>query len=65
MNSITIYMIAHKKLIDFNFLSGFFFGGAIRWAPEELRPLLGTVGSLVFLFLFLWFLHRKKIYLKL
>jgi predicted acyltransferase len=65
MNSITIYMIAYKKLIDFNFLSGFFFGGAIRWAPEELRPLLGTVGSLVFLFLFLWFLHRKKIYLKL
>jgi predicted acyltransferase len=65
MNSITIYMIAHKNLIDFGFLSDFFFGGAIRWAPEYLRPLLGTVGSLFFIFMFLWFLHRKKIYLKL
>ncbi|MBN2513074.1 MAG: DUF5009 domain-containing protein [Sedimentisphaerales bacterium] len=65
MNSITIYMIAHKKLIDFSFLSNFFFGGAIRYAPEDLRPLLATIGSLLFIFLFLWFLHRKKIYLRL
>jgi hypothetical protein len=27
--------------------------------------LLGTIGSLLVIFLFLWFLHRKKIYLKL
>lgn len=65
MNSITIYMIAHKNLIDFDALSNFFFGGAIRLVPEELRPLLGTVGALFFIFLFLGFLHRKKIYLKL
>jgi hypothetical protein len=59
-------MIAHKNLIDFGFLSDFFFGGAIqRWAPEALRPLLGTVGALFLIFAFLWFLHRKKIYLKL
>jgi len=65
MNSITIYMIAHKKLIDFAYLSNFFFGGAIRLAPDPIRPLLGTIGSLLVIFLFLWFLHRKKIYLKL
>jgi predicted acyltransferase len=65
MNSITIYMIAHKKFIDFSFLSNFFFGGAIRLAPDPIRPLLGTIGSLLVIFLFLWFLHRKKIYLKL
>jgi predicted acyltransferase len=66
MNSIAIYMIAHKNLINFGFLSDFFFGGAIQqWAPEGLRPLLGTAGSLFFIFVFLWFLHRKKIYFKL
>ncbi len=65
MNSIAIYMIAHKNLIDFEFLSDFFFGGAIRWAPEDVRALLGTVGALLCIFVFLWFLHRKKIYFKL
>lgn len=64
MNPITIYMVAHKNLIDFTYLKDFFFGGAINYAPEDVQPLLGSIGCIFLILLFLWILYKKKIFLK-
>lgn len=62
MNSITIYMA--QKIIPFRTISKFFFGGL----AEHLPPLWGDVvlkgGFVIICWLFLYFLYRKKIFLK-
>jgi predicted acyltransferase len=64
MNSITIYMIAHKRLIDFDHLANFFFGGLFKSMGQDLQSLLLGIAIVVIEFFFLYFLYRKKIFLR-
>ena len=62
MNSITIYMA--QKIIPFKSVNKFFFGGV----AGELPPLWGDVvitgGYVLVCWLFLYFLYKKKVFLK-
>ena len=62
MNSITIYLAC--CMISFGFTSEFLFAGAIDFAEEPLRPVLSMIGVLLLEWLFLYFLYRKKIFLR-
>lgn len=62
LNSITIYMA--QRMIDFSYTSGFLFSGLIRLAPEPGRLLVSAVGYTLVSWLFLYFLYRKKVFLK-
>lgn len=62
MNSITIYMA--QRIIDFGYTSDFLFGGLASLVPENARMLVGAVGFVAVSWLFLYFLYRKNIFLK-
>ena len=62
MNSITIYLA--YCMISFGFTSKFLFAGAINFAEEPFRPVLSMIGVLLLEWLFLYFLYRKKIFLR-
>lgn len=62
MNSITIYLA--YRIINFGFTSKFLFGGVINFAEEPLRPVLSMIGVLFLEWMFLYFLYRKKIFLR-
>lgn len=62
MNSITIYM-AHV-LIDFDFTTKFLFGSFIELFPSNWEHLLSAVAFFTVSWLFLYFLYKKKIFLK-
>jgi predicted acyltransferase len=62
MNSITIYL-AHT-LIDFNYAANFLFGGAYALLQPEWKPLAMAIGFFTTAWLFLFFLYKKKIFLK-
>lgn len=63
LNPITIYFCAHR-VINFQYMSDFFFGGIIRIADEPLKPVILWIGVLLCEFTFLYILYRKKIFLK-
>lgn len=63
LNSITIYMA--KKLIDFNYANKFLFGGlASLFSDKAVSEVVLAVGYIAVVWLFLYFLHRQKVYLK-
>ena len=62
LNSITIYMA--QAIFDFNGLTRYFFGGVARICGDDWRQVIMTGGYLLISWLFLWFLYRKKIFLK-
>ena len=62
MNSITIYMA--QRMIRFSYTSDFFFKGIIGWFPEAWTPFLSSCGLVAVLWLFLYFLYKQKIFLK-
>ena len=62
MNSITIYL-AHT-IIDFNYAANFLFGGVYAVCSPEWKPLAMAVGFFTTAWLFLYFLYKKKIFLK-
>lgn len=62
MNSITIYLA--QRVIDFGYTSKFFFGGLISLVPESAHTLVGALGYVAVAWLFLYFLYRQKIFLK-
>ena len=62
LNSITIYLA--QRIIDFNKISGFFLSGIIEKSPEALCDLLSASGYIAVCWLFLYFLYRKNIFLK-
>ena len=62
MNSITIYLA--QRMIDFGYTSGFFFSGLAGLLPENARLLVSAVGYTAISWLFLYFLYRKNIFLK-
>ena len=63
-NSILIYMAAHGA-INFEYTSQFLFGGIINWAPEVWHPALIWAGVAIIQLGALYFLYRKKWFLKL
>ena len=62
MNSITIYMA--KKIIPFARISGFFLGGFAGMLPDAWEKVVLDAGYVAIMWLFLYFLYRKKIFLK-
>ena len=62
MNSITIYMA--QRMIRFSYTSDFLFKGMINWVPESWASFLGGCTYVAVCWVFLYFLYRKKIFLK-
>lgn len=62
MNSITIYLA--QAFIDFSFTNDKIFGGLIHLFPESAQPFMSAIGYIVLCWLFLYFLYRQKIFLK-
>ena len=62
LNSITIYMA--QRIIPFKQISGFFLDGVASKMPEHWSKVLLYVGSILVSWLFLYFLYRKKTFLK-
>ena len=62
LNSITIYMA--QRIVDFKGISAFFFGGLASKMPEAAAPIVASAGYLAVSWLFLYFLYRKRIFLK-
>jgi len=63
MNSITIYMV-QRGIIQFTSMRDFFLMGFIRSMPEAWQPLLNAVGFSLAAWVFLYFLYKKNIFLK-
>ena len=62
LNSITIYMA--QRIISFSGINNFFLGGLAGLCPEPVGKLILNVGYLAISWLFLWFLYKKKVFLK-
>lgn len=62
MNSITIYMA--QRVIGFWGASKFLFGGLASLFPEARGAVVLQIGYITVCWLFLYFLHRKGVYLK-
>ena len=62
MNSITVYLAV--RIIGFTQISKFLFGGIISLFPETWSGLLNSMGSVTIVWLFLYFLYKQKIFLK-
>lgn len=62
MNSITIYMA--QRIINFRYTSDFFFSGLVKLLPEDAQLLVSSLGYVAVSWLFLYFLYRQKIFLK-
>ena len=61
LNSITIYL--GKRLVDFRFSSDFLFGGLAGLAGR-FQPVVLIVGVIIVEWVFLYFLYKKKIFLR-
>lgn len=62
LNSITIYLA--QRIFNFRSISNFFLGGAAGHCPEAWGNLILAVGYFAVSWLFLYFLYKKKIFLK-
>ncbi len=62
MNSITIYLA--QRIIDFQHISDFFVAGLAAKFPEVWENILNGCGYIAACWLFLYFLYRKQIFLK-
>ena len=62
MNSITIYLAG--RIIDFEYSAKFLFDGFIVLFPTGWAELLGATAIFFTAWLFLYFLYKKKIFLK-
>jgi predicted acyltransferase len=62
LNSITIYMA--QRIIPFGSINKFFLGGLAGLCPEPWAKLILAVGYFTVSWLFLWFLYKKKVFLK-
>jgi hypothetical protein len=64
VNPLTVYLA--RSLIEFNKIAERFVGGSIAvWAGEDGGYLLKMGVSLLLVLLFVWFLNKKHIYLRL
>lgn len=62
MNSITIYLA--QRFIRFSYTADSIFGGLSRIMPEPAQPLVGAVAYIAVCWVFLYFLYRQRIFLK-
>ena len=62
MNSITIYLA--QQFIGFNRISKFFLGGVAGFLPGQWNALVIQLGYIAACWLFLYFLYRKNVFLK-
>lgn len=62
MNSLTIYMI--YRFVNFRYTSKLLFEGLYKPLGENWMPVLESLGALGLVWLFLYFLYRKKIFFK-
>lgn len=62
LNAITIYMA--QRILGFKQANNFFFGGLASLVPANWGALIQAVGYVVVCWLFLFFLYRRKIFLK-
>ncbi len=62
MNSITIYLA--QKIINFSQPANFFFGGLAGKFPEVWANLINATGYIVVCWIFLYFLYKKNVFLK-
>jgi predicted acyltransferase len=63
MNSITIYVLQFR-ILKFDLIRDFFLKGISDLSPATLQPFISALGYIAVVWLFLWFLYRKKIFLK-
>ncbi len=62
MNSITIYLA--ERIIDFTPATKFIYGGFIELFPTAWAELIGGIAFFSIAWIFLYFLYKKKIFLK-
>ena len=62
MNSITIYLA--QRIINFSLISKFFFDGLAGKFPEVWSNLINATGYIIVCWLFLYFLYKKNVFLK-
>ncbi len=62
MNSILIYMA--PRFIDFSKLNHRLFDGVFSLLPEQYYTVADTIGYMLVLWLFMYFMYRQKIFLK-
>jgi len=62
VNSITIYMA--QRIVNFRGVRDFFFGGLAGLLPEAWGNVVLGLGYIAVCWLFLWFLHKKDVHLK-
>lgn len=62
MNAITIYLARH--FVDFHYTSNRIFGGVVRLSGEHYAPLVSAAAVLAVEWGLLYFLYRKKIFLR-
>ncbi len=62
LNSITIYMA--QRIVGFGRISDFFFGGLAKLCSEPVAEVINDAGYIVVCWLFLYFLYKKKVFLK-
>ncbi len=62
MNSITIYL--GQRILHFDLMTDFFFGGVMGLLPESWAKVIFSLGYFILCWLFLYFLYRKKCFLK-
>jgi predicted acyltransferase len=62
LNSLTIYLA--YRFIDFRHTSYLLFGGIYGQAPEPWQEVWQALGALLLVWLFLYFLYRQRIFLK-
>ncbi len=62
LNSITIYMA--QRIIGFGRISDFFLGGLAKLCSEPIAEVINDFGYVAVCWLFLYFLYKKKVFLK-
>lgn len=62
VNPITIYLVG--RIVNFRAAADFFFGGFEQILPETWKPLIQGIGVTTIAWLFLYFLYKKKIFVK-
>ena len=62
MNSLAIYLAV--RFIDFNASSKLLFEGFYKYAPENWHEVYNALGGFILVWLFLYFLYRNKIFVK-
>lgn len=63
MNPITIYLV-QNRIIMFTSMRDFFFTGLINISPDTIQSLVSAMGYVACVWVFLYILYRKKIFLK-